>query len=328
MRKGIGTRWFQQALNPRAIRSLRGIPWKTFRFLILFGLSIVVLFPLFYSLSVAFRSPDDLFDPLVIYVPRHFTLDNLKDAVTYLDYFTALKNSVILDLISTLIQVASCALVGYGLARYHFRLRGLVFALVIITIIVPPQTIIIPNYLNFRYFDLFGFFRLFEGVGDFPGYFNLINNNLSFYLLALFGMGIRSGLFIFLFRQFFRSMPKDLEEAAAIDGCGQFRTFIRIMVPNASSAFLTTFLFSLVWYWNDFVYTSTYMSNAETVLYQLYLLSQQIDYIMEYEKQTNPYEGILILQAGVLLGILPLLAVYIVLQKYFTESIERSGIVG
>ena len=195
----------------RVLRTLKSIPWKVFRFLILFGLSIVVLFPLIYAISVSFRSPDDLFDPLVIYIPRHLTLNNLKEAIHYLDYFTALKNSVVLDLVTTIIQVASCALVGYGLARYRFKLRGLVFALVVLTIIVPPQTIIIPNYLNFRYFDVFGLLHLFAATDGFPGYVNLINNNLSFYLPALFGMGIRSGLFIFIFRQFFRSMPKDLK---------------------------------------------------------------------------------------------------------------------
>jgi multiple sugar transport system permease protein len=307
--------------------ALLGI-WKIYRAFLLSGLSVVILYPLLYSITVAFRATEDLYDPLVIYVPRTFTLDHLRETWKYMDYWASLWNSVKLDLVTTIIQLIVCAFVGYGLARFKFRGKGIVFSLVILTIIVPPQTIIIPNYINFRYFDFFGIGKL---IGLFSGHdvsINLINTHWSFYLPAMFGMGIRSGLFIFIFRQFFRGMPKDLEEAAYIDGCGQLKTFTKVMVPNAGSAFLSSFLFSIVWYWNDFVYTSTYLSNVKTVMYQLYLLTQRIGYILQYEKHANPYEGIVIMQAGVLLGILPLLIIYISLQKYFTESIERSGIVG
>ncbi|WP_199619624.1 carbohydrate ABC transporter permease [Paenibacillus alkalitolerans] len=302
--------------------------WKMYRTFLLFGLSVIILYPLMYSVSVAFRPVHELYDPLVIYVPRSLTLDNLMETMKYLDYGQALLNSVKLNLITTIIQLIVCSLIGYGLARYNFRGKGLVFSLVILTIIVPPQTIIIPNFINFRYFDLFGIGKL---VGFFTGHdvsFNLINSNWSFYLPAMFGMGLRSGLFIFIFRQFFRGMPKDLEEAAYIDGCSQLKTYFKVMVPNAGPAFLTSFLFSIVWYWNDFVYTSTYLANAKTVMYQLHLLTQRIGYILQYEKQVNPYEGIVLMQSGVILGILPLLIIYVSLQKYFTESIERSGIVG
>ncbi|XEC96045.1 carbohydrate ABC transporter permease [Paenibacillus tarimensis] len=302
--------------------------WKIYRVLLLFGLSVIILYPLMNSISVALRPAQDLYDPLVIYVPRSFTLDNLIETMKYLDYGKALLNSVQLNLVTTIIQLMMCSLIGYGLARYDFRGKGLVFSLVILTIIVPPQTIIIPNYINFRYFDIFGIGKL---VGFFTGRdvsFNLINSNWSFYLPSMFGMGIRSGLFIFMFRQFFRGMPKDLEEAAYIDGCSQLKTYIRVMIPNAGPVFLSSFLFSIVWYWNDFIYTSTYLSNVKTVMYQLYLLTQSIEGILQYDKQVNPYEGVLILQSGVILGILPLLIIYVSLQKYFTESIERSGIVG
>ncbi|MGM0879926.1 MAG: carbohydrate ABC transporter permease [Bacillota bacterium] len=321
------SKWIAFNKGKIANKTLTAI-WKIYRAFLLFGLSVIILYPLLYSISVAFRPAVDLYDPLVIYVPRSFTLDNLIETMKYLDYGKALLNSVQLNLVTTIIQLIVCSLIGYGLARFDFRGKGLVFSFVILTIIVPPQTIIIPNYINFRYFDIFGIGKL---IGFFTGHdvsFNLLNTNWSFYLPSMFGMGIRSGLFIFIFRQFFRGMPKDLEEAAYIDGCNQLLTFIKVMIPNAGPAFLTSFLFSIVWYWNDFVYTSTYLANAKTVMYQLYLLTERIGYILQYEKQVNPYEGILLMQSGVILGILPLLIIYLSLQKYFRESIERSGIVG
>lgn len=304
------------------------IAYSVFRILLLFGLSVIVLYPLMYSVSVAFRSAQDLYDPLVIYIPKHFTFDNIIESIKYLKYWSALLNSSILCLLCSFLQVISCSLVGYGLARYNFKGKGLVFTLVLVLIIVPPQTISVPNYVNFRYFDPVGlgaFVSLFTGK---PSWLNLIDTNWSFFIPATFAMGIRSGLFIFIFRQFFRGMPKDLEEAAYIDGSGQFKTFLRIMVPNAGGAYLTVTLFSIVWYWNDYINTSSFLANANTVSYNLYKLTGSLNYIMKYEKGLNQSLGIVFLQSGVLLTILPMLIMYIILQKYFTESIERTGIVG
>lgn len=310
------------------LRRAGGAAFGLYRFLLLAGLSVIILYPVLYSVSLAVRAPQDLYDPLVILIPRNFTWDNLKNAFSHLEYAQAFPNSMVLVLTSTVLQVASCALVGYGLARYRFKGRGLIFAMVILTIVVPPQTVIIPNYMNFRYFDPLGLVSLWNMITGQQAALNLINTNLAFYLPAALGMGIRSGLIIFIFRQFFRGMPRDLEEAAYIDGCGPVRGFFRIMLPNAGPAFLTGTLFSIVWYWNDYVYTSNYLSNTKTVMNQLYRLYDHIGHIMEYEMNTSPYEGILLLQAGVLLAILPPLLLYVFLQRYFVESIERSGIVG
>ena len=252
----------------------------------------------------------------------------MKNAIHYLDYTEALGNSIVLVSVCTLLQVTSCALAGYGLARYRFRGDKVVFVLVLLTMLVPPQTVLIPTFMNFRFFDPFGLVSLFNAVTGSDVNINLINDPLAFYLPAAFGNGIRSGVIIFIFRQFFRGLPRELEEAAYLDGCGSLRTFLQVMVPNTGGAFLITVLVSIVWYWNDYVYTSSLLSNYKTVMNQLYILKNHINHIMEYDMGASAQEGILILQSGVFLCILPPLVLYLILQKNFRESVERSGIVG
>lgn len=297
-------------------RKLTKLMFSFYRYVFLFCLAVIILYPLLYSFSVAFRPTDQLYDPLVIYVPRSMTLDNLLLTMEYMDYWSALGNTVLITVGVTLLQVASCALIGYGLARFPYWLTKLAFALTLLMIVVPPQTTLIANYLNFRYFDLFGF------------KFNLIDTPWTMILPAATGVGLKNGLYIFIFRQFFRGLPKDLEEAAAIDGCGEVKTFFRVMLASAVPALVTCTLFSFVWQWNDNVYISMYMSNVSTLMNKLSSLFNNIGYIMEYELHRNPYERIVLLQSGVFLVILPPLLLYAFLQKHFIESIERTGIVG
>ena len=185
-------------------------------------------------------------------------------------------------------------------------------------ILVPTQVIALPLYGQFRFFG-FGSFRI-----------NLIDSMATMYLPAITANGIRSGLIIFLFRQFFRGLPREIEDAAYIDGCGPFMTFLRVMVPNASAAFLTVFLFSLVWYWNDYYVSSTFFTSSRTVALMLKNLDTELKLRLFNNVNVDlpPREQIVWKEAGCLLSIAPVLALYVVLQKYFTEGIARSGITG
>lgn len=301
---------------------------SVFRFLFLAGLSVIIVYPFFYSLSVAVRDVQDLYDPLVILVPRHFTRENITNVMERMDYVDSLFGSFFRDGVSCLLQIASCSLTGYGLARFNFKGKKIVTALMLAIIIVPPQTYVIPNYIEFRYFNPFGLSSFISLVTGDDFSINLIDNNLSFFLPAVLGLGIRSGIIIFMFRQFFRGMPKELEEAAYIDGLSFFKTYYKIMLPNSKASLVTSFLLSFVWYWNDYVYTSSLMPRAKTVMNQLSILFNNISYIMQYEQNASPYEGILLLQSGVFLSVIPVLILYLIFQKQFTRSIERSGIVG
>ena len=216
-------------------------------------------------------------------------------------------------------QVFSCALTGYGFARFRFKGSRLLFGIVIMMILVPPQVISLPLYTQFRYFGIKGLFSL-----------NLIDSRLTMYLPALTANGIRAGLMIYIFRQFFRGMPRELEDAAYIDGCGPFRTFLSVMLPNASAALLTVFLFSVVWYWNDYYVSSTFFTDTKTIALMLTNLDNELkmNLFNDPTVQISPRDQIVWKEAGCLLSIAPVLIMYVFLQKHFTEGIERSGIVG
>jgi len=216
----------------------------------------------------------------------------------------------------SLVQVASCALAGYGFARFKFKGKGILFGIVVMMILVPSQIISIPQYMMFRNF----------GFGSLS--VNLINSKLCMYLPAAMGNGIRAGLMIFIFRQFFKGLPKELEDAAYLDGCGPLRTFVQVMIPNASSSFLTVFLFSVVWYWNDYYVSSTFFTKNQTIALMLKNLSTLLSQQLFNNADVSPREQIVWMEAGCLIAILPILIMYVFLQKYFTEGIERSGLVG
>ena len=291
--------------------------WGFFRFVILAGVGFVVLYPLIYMISCAFRERIDMTDPTVMWIPRHYTLDIIKETWRAMEMEKTLRTTLILNVGCSLVQVVSCAVTGYGFARFNFRGKKLLFGIVIMMILVPPQLISLPLYTQFRFFGIKGVFSV-----------NLIDSMLAMYLPAMTANGIRSGLMILIFRQFFKGLPRELEDAACIDGCGPLMTFVRVMVPNAASAFLTVFLFSVVWYWNDYYVSTSFFTNTQTVATALY----DIDTILSRALYGNANikasarELIVWKEAGCLMSILPTLIMYIFLQKHFTEGIERSGL--
>lgn len=289
-----------------------------FRFIILFGLGFVILYPLIYMVSCAFRERGDMNDPTIMWIPRHFTLDIMKETLDAMGFPNTLITTLFLNVGCALVQVASCAVTGYGFARFKFKGQKLLFAVVIMMILVPPQVIALPLYSQFRYF----------GIGEFT--VNLIDTPLTMYLPALTANGIRAGLMILIFRQFFKGLPREIEDAAYIDGCGPFRTFLQVMIPNASAAFLTVFLFSLVWYWNDYYVSATFFTDTRTISLMLRSLDTELKRKLfgTISAEIPPREQIVWKEAGCLISITPLLIVYVFLQKHFIEGIERSGIVG
>lgn len=291
--------------------------WSFLRFVILAGVGFIVMYPLIYMVSCAFRERIDMNDPTVMWVPRHYTLDIIKETWQAMEMGKTLRTTLFLNIGCSLVQVISCAVTGYGFARFNFRGKKLLFGIVIMMILVPPQLISLPLYTQFRFFGIKGIFTV-----------NLIDSMLTMYLPAMTANGIRSGLMILIFRQFFRGLPRELEDAACIDGCGPFMTFVRVMVPNAASAFLTVFLFSVVWYWNDYYVSTAFFKNTQTVSTMLYDLDSILSRALygSANIKVSARELIVWKEAGCLMSILPILIMYIFLQKHFTEGIERSGL--
>ena len=298
--------------------------WTGIRFFFLLGMTFVILYPLLYMLSMSLRSSADMYDMSVVWIPRHFTLENFRIVFNKLGLGTAMLNTVEIAVGCSLIQMFICALTGYGFARFRFKGNKILFLVVIFTIIIPPQMTNLPNYLLFNNFDLFG---LFQAVTGQPTGINMIDHRSTLYLLSIMGQGIRAGLFILIFRQYFRGVPMELEQAAMVDGCGFARTYFRIMLPNAKGPMLITFLFSLVWYWSDFYTLSTYLSNIRTLSVSLANLRISLETVVSVDAWDS-YKIITMEQAACIASIIPLLILFIILQRKFVQSIETTGLVG
>lgn len=299
--------------------------WPIFRGLIVFGLCFVILYPLIFMVSAAFRPRADMNDPTILWIPKNYTLSNIRDAIRAMDFWNTLGNTLVLNIGCSIVQVVTCALTGYGFARFKFKGKNILFFVVIMMILVPSQIILIPQYMFFRYFNPFGIYHAITG-----NYINLINTAVTMYFPAFTANGIRAGLFIFLFRQSFRGLPKELEDAAYLDGCSPFRTFIQVMIPNAGSTFLTVFLLSVVWYWNDYYVSTSFFTDNRTIALMLKNLDANLTRIIfdNGNVQVNVRELIVWMESGCLISILPMLIMYILLQKNFTEGIARSGLTG
>lgn len=294
----------------------------------LFGFCFVILYPLVTMLSKSFMGRMDIFDNTIILVPKNFTLQNYKVAMMLMDFWKPLANTLVLSTMMMLLETASCLLVAYGIARFKFKLRPLLMALVVFTIIVPPQLILTPMYVQFRHFDVLGIMKAIFG-----GSLNLIDTYTPFAFLASTAMGAKNGLFILIFFQFFKNMPNEFEEAAFIDGAGSFRTFFHVMLPNAKTAIATVMLFAFMWQYNDMNYTTAFLQNVpvfsnvysslESFTHEVY----QYLGVSQYDMSLVMYTP-LVKSAGVILMLLPLLVVFMIGQRYFVESIERVGIVG
>ena len=300
-----------------------------FRHALLIGLCFVILYPVFYMISNAFKPALEYYDPSVIWIPKELTLDNFWVVMQLVDLGKVALDTFLVAIIPALISTVSCMLVAYGLARFNFRGRGLVFALVVLTIIVPQQTLTASMYLQYRFFDPLGIISLINMISGAGIEINLIGTPLVTMLPAIFAMGLRAGLYIFIYRQFFLSLPKELEEAASIDGCNAYSTFLRIVVPTTKNIVLTVVLLSVVWNWNDYYTPSMFLgSKMETISMSLAQFQERLKNINNLGLGMTIDTAQTQVQAICLLSIIPLVILYILLQKNFSESIESSGLTG
>ncbi len=298
------------------------------RFALMFGLTYIFLFPILYIFTVSFQTTASANDPSVVWIPKELTLENFKATMEVLEYSSSLALSFQIAVFSTIAVLVSCSLAGYGLARFKFKEKNLIFALVVLTIIIPSQATMIPSYLNFRFFDFGGILKLLSPIIGIDSV-NLLETPWVFILPAMFANGVRCGLYIFIFRQFFIGLPAELEEAAMIDGCGVLKTYVRIMVPMAVPCFVTVLMFSFIWHWNDLYGSIMYFgSGARPINAMLDSLSQLLRQANLYIGNTDPQQIRTYLAAASLLTIWPPLLLYTFFQRFFREGIAKTGIVG
>ena len=297
------------------------------KYIVLVLLAYQLLYPVLYMISASIKDPLDSYDPSVIWIPKNFSSTSFIDAFKSMKYLDALKGSLEISLGCAVLDVMSCALAGYGFARFKFPFKNLLFACVILTLMVPMQTIILPYYMNMRYFDPLGIISAINAAFDKTITINLVGKNIAFYLPSLFGSGIRSGLYIYIFRQFFEGMDKALEESAQIDGCGPLRTFLNIMLPNARNSIVTVFLFSFVWHFNEYYLTKQLLgTNRRTLIVALSSLRIDLAALIGGQTAFDPIRIQTRIQAGCLLAIVPMFLLYIFAQRKLADSIEHIGI--
>lgn len=287
-------------------------------YFLLIAMSFVFLLPFVYMIFRSLMDSVSIMNAtLVKWLPRSFTdFSNYSLVINKMDYWNKLWTSLWTTGLGVLGQLLTCTFVAYGLARIKFRGSGLIFGLVIFTLIVPPQVTIAPTYIMFSNNSPF---NLFFGTEI----FNLTETFWPMILPCFFGLGLSGGLFIFIYRQFFRGMPEELENAALIDGCGVFGSYFRIILPNAKSPMLVCLLLSMVWQWNNFFEPSVFIKNV-SVNGNLPMQLLGLGAIVNDASAVNANNGIHM--AGTFLVVLPIILVFFLLQNQFMKSIERVGL--
>jgi len=292
-------------------RARHGLIFTIVLYALLIAIGFVYLHPLLFMFVTSIKSPSDLLNPMVQWVPTELFTGNYVKAFRVLDYPNTLLESVVISVAPSILQTFVASLVGYGLARYRFRGKTLVLLLLLATFIIPPQNTVIPQMLTYR--DL-----------------GLLGKPLAIILPAMLGQGYRSAIFVLIFYQGFLSLPKVLEESARLDGATDLRIFFTVAVPAAIPNYIVSFIFSVVWYWNETFLTVIFLEGGTTTLPM-----QLSKFVQAYENlypsgTVNIFDRLneAVKMSGTFLNILPLLVMYFILQRWFVESVERTGITG
>ncbi len=304
--------------------------WWLFRFILLLGVSYVILQPFYSKIASSFMAREDFVDVTVKLLPKHPTLDTYRAIIEEADYFEALLNTTLLSVTTALLQTFMCSLVAYGFAKYKFKGSKLLFALVLLTMIVPHKTLRMAMQMKFNYFDIgvgnVGILHLLNSLGlGVPASIDLTDSLIPLYVLSAGALAFKNGLYIFMLRQFFRGVPDELEESAYIDGYGPIKTFFKIILPISVPMMITVFLFAFSWQWTDNFYVDTfYTMKGPNLMSEIIIIPKSLD--TEYAGKVL-YQAAIRNTAGILI-LTPLLIVYLFCQRYLVEGIERSGLVG
>ena len=307
---------FSAAAQKKWPEKAAGIILSATRAVLLIGLAYIILYPVLFSLSVSIREPSDMMDPTVIWLPKSLTFDNIKFVIQKTGFTSAFVRTLFLSSICSVLQMLSCAVTGYGFARFKFKGRTILFFMALLTFVVPPQIISMPLYIQYS---------KFTAAKGIP----MINTLFPTAISALFAQGLKSGLFIYLFRQSYKSMPPELEDAAYLDGCGPVGSFVRIMLPNSGAILLVSFILSFVWYWNDYINISLFFNKSKPLAVLLKGLGAVIQTMRNAEGFAyGDIENSVYTTTFCFMFILPPVIIYTVIQKRFTESLMSTSIVG
>lgn len=297
-----------------------------FRILFLLAFSYILIYPLVYMISESLKSVSDYADPTVVWVPKYPSFENFIKAKMVVSYFESFWNTIRFQFVSSVIEVISCSFFAYGLARFKMRFKNVMMFFLVLTIIVPDIMVIIPRMMNFKQLDFLGILKLFYNITGFDLRPNIVDSPLAFYLPSLLGVGLKGGLLIFIYMQFYKSFPVELEEAAWLDGAGPFQTYYKIILPSAGVVTLTVFILSTIWHWNDYLLSLMYTYNNRPLAVYINDIKQYMYMVLKSDSTSVDSYGVPL--TACILFILPPLLMYMVLQRKFIQSIDRVGIVG
>ena len=257
------------------------------------GIGVTIL-PFFWMITTAFKTQGESVQMPPIWFPSAWRLDAFKEVLAKPNFLMVYKNTIITTVVTVLGQVGLCAMAGYGFARIHFPGRDILFVLILGVLMIPPQIFLMPQYL------------IIQNMG-------LLNTIPALFLPNLF-----SAFGTFLLRQSFLSLPKELEEAAMLDGCNRFQIFLRIMLPLTKSSLVALSIMVMKFAWNDLMWPLIVNTSAKKMTLAPTLASMISEYGSNYPVQ----------MAGAVLSILPIVILFIIFQKQFIEGVASTGMKG
>lgn len=261
------------------------------------AICLIMVYPFVWSFFSSFKSQQQLYggNPLAL-LPDEATFDNYRRLFEVLPFDRFIVNSVLLSVTIPVAMIAVASLTAYALTRLQFRGRNVLFLAFVATMMIPSHVTLIPNY---------------KIIID----MHLANTYLALFLSSMFTGA--NAFNIFFFRQFFLSFPKDIENAAIIDGCSRFGVFLRVILPNAKPAIATTAILSFRSVWNSFLWPMLVITD-----YDRLTLTVGLKYLKEWETNWA------VLLAGATISIVPILIVFFAFQRQFVASTMNTGFGG
>lgn len=270
------------------------ILYKMIVILILTIASVTMIIPFVWMISASFKTEYDVFAIPIEWIPKSPILTNYSDIWTRVPFLTYYKNTTIIAVSVTLIQILTCSLAGYSFSKINFKGRDTIFLFYLSTLMIPYAVIMIPQY------------------------FIIQKLHLADNLWALILLGAFSPFGVFLFRQFFVSIPDELSEAARIDGCSEFGIYSRIIMPNSIPAMTSLAIFTFVFHWNDFMSPLIYLTSDSNKTLQIGMRGFQTQYSQSYA----------LTMAAAVVAILPVIVLYFTAQDLFVEGVATAGVKG
>ncbi len=305
-----------------------GIVANIFRYVFFLSLSYVLIYPFLFMIMNSIMGIADSYDVTVTWIPKEPTLQHFPNAWIVFDISKTLARTLFYEILTALIQFGTCAVAAYGMARFKFKGQSLLNGLMILNILVPSMMILIPSYVQFSHFDFLGIISLMGNLVGKDLTPNLVGTPWVFYLPGLLSVGLKGGLFIYIYTQFFRGLPKELEEAAWIDGAGPWKTFLTIVLPSSGSAMITVLLFTIIWHWNDLFLAQMYLDAPTFSVALADFTGGSVAVALGIDGGEASFMQVPILLSGCLIFLTPLIIFYLLIQRKFVASIATSGIVG